>query len=149
MIQQASLFEQAVQVTNDANKMLSSVMEWGSTVKQYPIAPARKTDPDTSQLAANQEINLVRWGTHRARLLATYYGSFHGLTDEESAAIAGLTPPASSSPWKRSSELRDCGFIEDTGLRSKSSFGSEVMICKITPRGMAVYEESQAEERAK
>lgn len=130
-----SLFEQAVEVAQESNKLLRDVMQFG----------ARKTDPETSKRSASDSENLIRWGTHRTRLLETYYQADPTapplqLTDEESAVMARLTPPSSSSPWKRSSELRDSGFIEDTGERRRSSYGAEVMVCQITESGKSAYE---------
>ena len=131
-----SLFDQVVEVVNESNQLLTDVIQAG----------ARRDDPDTTHLAAKNKASLIRWGNHRTRLLETYYGSIHGLTDEESAALAGLTPPASSSPWKRSSELREHGHIVDTGERAKSSFGADVMICKITQKGIAAFEAAKQKE---
>jgi len=130
-----SLFDQAVEVVEQSNELLNDVMKYG----------ARSGDPDTSKSAASNKRNLIRWGTHRTRLLETYYEADPTvpqpqLTDEQSAHLAGLTPPSSSSPWKRSSELRDSGLIEDTGERKRSSYGAEVMVCQITESGRNAYE---------
>jgi len=136
-----SLFDQVVEVVNESNQLLTDVMQAG----------ARRTDPETSQQSASDPSNLIRWGTHRTRLLGTYYEPDvtrlpPRLTDEQSAYLAGLTPPASSSPWKRSSELREFGFIRDTGEREHSSFGANVMVCEITQKGIAAYEAATQEK---
>ena len=57
-------------------------------------------------------------------------------------------PPASSSPWKRCSELREAGLIQDTGQRRDSTYGSEVMVCRITSKGSEAYEKAMKKAEA-
>ena len=92
--------------------------------------PARKSDPWTSHAAAEDDRELR--ASQRARLLATYSDGpiRYALSDEESAALAGLTPPAASCPWKRSGELRRAGEIVVVG-HTVSSHGKKVQICAL------------------
>lgn len=87
--------------------------------------------PETSTLAAHA--NGTRNGSQRHRIGDAYYAHPDGLTDEEAATLAGIRPQ--SSPWKRCSELREWGFLYDTGTRRLTSSGEQAMVCAFTQRG--------------
>jgi hypothetical protein len=96
-------------------------------------AYARKNDPATSHKAVTRR-NAMRWGTQCYRLLAQYV--LRGpLTDEEAAVAAGLVGTA-RSPWRRCTELRQSGFITDTGKERVSSAGSPQRVCAVTDKGL-------------
>lgn len=100
---------------------------------------ARHTDPATSHTGARSV--KVRAGSQKARLLAQYradalVGGRNGLTDDEAAVDAGLDR---SCFWKRCSEMREDGLIEDTGhVRPGPLHGEDRMVCTITAAGLAV-----------
>lgn len=98
------------------------------------VPGARNTDPATSHAAA--ENVAFRSGSHRARLLDVYgdRDNWDGLTDEEAAIRAGLSPR--SCWWKRCSELRALGMIAPTGETRESSAGEHGQVCAITADGM-------------
>jgi hypothetical protein len=94
----------------------------------------RSTDPATSQQGAkdvlprrdSQQGQLLRvYGTHR----------INGLTDEQAGDLSGLAQKPKCCYWKRCSELRQKGLIEDTGNEAMSSAGSPMMICRLTAKG--------------
>ena len=82
----------------------------------------RATDPDTSRQA------VPRRGSQALRILALY--EYADLTDEQAVQISGLV-----GGWKRCSDLRNLGFISDTGERRTLASGKQGMICAITPAG--------------
>jgi len=90
----------------------------------------RATDPDTSRQAS-----LLRVGTHRAVLLEQYFYATLGLTDEEAGARAALAGHEIKGYWKRCSDLRTLGLIEDLGIRRRLLSGSQGIVCAITPQG--------------
>lgn len=106
---------------------------------------ARSDSPDTSAAAAgvrNREgTNLAafRANTHKHRLLAAYAAAPPdgiGITDPEAAAAAEL--PARACWWKRSSELRQLGYIAVTGhVREDPDSGADRECCEITDSGRA------------
>lgn len=102
-------------------------------------APARHTDPETSQAAAKAPFKRE---SQRHRLLTEYrdadmHGTPDGLTDEEAATHAGITR---GCPWKRCSELRESLMVTPTGKTRPSSMGVEQQVCAITQKGRAVLE---------
>ena len=91
---------------------------------------ARNTDPDTSHAAARY--TEPRANTNRAlalRVLAEHPG---GLTDFELAALTGLQQ---TSIGKRRGELRDGGFVEDSGERRASPSGAQAIVWKAKSEG--------------
>lgn len=103
---------------------------------------SRRGDRSTSIDAGDQvsdregESLQVRAGTHRHRLLWAYSAVFPtGLTDHEAAARAGLDRPGVCW-WKRCSELRQGGWIGDTGrTRTDPVSGAQQMVCEVTESG--------------
>ena len=90
----------------------------------------RASDPDTSR-----QVNPVRVGTHRAVLLEQYFYATLGLTDEEAGARAALAGYDLKGYWKRCSDLRTLGLIEDLGIRRRLLSGSQGIVCAITQQG--------------
>jgi hypothetical protein len=91
----------------------------------------RATDPDTSK--QTQKVTIA---SQRATLLAFYYQSLTGLTDEEVAEIAEQSGFAIRGYWKRCSDLRRLGLVQDTGQRRTLSSGRLGMVCVITQQGI-------------
>ena len=91
----------------------------------------RATDPETSR-----QISPIRVGTHRAILLEQYYYATLGLTDEEAGARAALAGHEIKGYWKRCSDLRTIGLIQDLGIRRALLSGSQGIVCGITQAGM-------------
>ena len=107
-----------------------------SRMKEYLLEDLplfRATDPDTSR-----QVNPVRVGTHRAVLLEQYFYATLGLTDEEAGARAALAGHDIKGYWKRCSDLRTIGLIEDLGIRRALSSGSQGIVCAITQKGMDI-----------
>jgi hypothetical protein len=90
----------------------------------------RATDPDTSR-----QVSPLRVGTHRAVLLEQYFYATLGLTDEEAGARAALAGHDIKGYWKRCSDLRTLGLIEDLGIRRRLLSGSQGIVCAITQQG--------------
>ena len=93
----------------------------------------RASDPETSR-----QVNPVRVGTHRAVLLEQYFYATLGLTDEEAGARAALAGHDIKGYWKRCSDLRTIGLIEDLGIRRELLSGSQGIVCAITAKGMEI-----------
>jgi hypothetical protein len=91
----------------------------------------RSSDPETSR-----QVNPMRVGSHRAILIAIYADSTLGLTDEEAAARALANGHEIKGYWKRCSDLRTLGLIQDTGTRRTVSSGSQAIVCSITQEGL-------------
>ena len=91
----------------------------------------RSSDPDTSRQA-----NPMRLGSHRAILIAIYADSTLGLTDEEAASRALANGHEIKGYWKRCSDLRTMGLIQDTGTRRALTSGSQGIVCLITQLGL-------------
>lgn len=91
---------------------------------------ARATDPGTSWAAARDaEPNA---GTHRARVLRELREVYpEGLTDYELADRLGLQQ---NSAGKRRGELRDAGFVEDSGRTRPAPSGSRAIVWTAVPR---------------
>lgn len=90
----------------------------------------RATDPDTSREAA--AVNKPRAATHRTLALQVLRAHPGGLTDFELAALTGL---AQTSVGKRRGELRDVGFVADSGKRRPSPSGSPAIVWQVTEYG--------------
>ena len=99
------------------------------TYQELPLF--RATDPETSR-----QVNPIKVGTHRAILLEQYYYATLGLTDEEAGARAALSGHEIKGYWKRCSDLRTIGLIQDLGIRRALTSGSQGIVCGITQKGM-------------
>jgi hypothetical protein len=97
---------------------------------------ARNSDPQTSKDAGNSEEIKIRWGSQRHLILSVYNENPDGLIDEQVGEISGLIENRSCCYWKRCSELRQAGYIELTGEKSKSNCGYDQRVCKITQKGI-------------
>lgn len=93
----------------------------------------RATDPDTSAKAAADV--KPRQGSQMWLLLEQYGYTRLGLTDEEAGRASGLASKGAGY-WKRCSDLRRLGFIQDTGVRRELSTGSAGMVCVLTAKGI-------------
>jgi hypothetical protein len=103
---------------------------------------ARSSDPITSHKSANNISRSIRAGSQRHQILNAYFlGDF---TDEQVGEITGLIKNRSCCYWKRCSELRQMGYIKDTGRTTLSSANMEVMICEITELGCSKLKELNA-----
>lgn len=93
---------------------------------------ARKTDPATSKAGASDVA--YRSGTQKAKLLQAYaQAGDRGLTDEEAAELAGLN--MRSCFWKRCGELRQDGYISETGQTRNGDAGVARLVSAITETG--------------
>ena len=92
----------------------------------------RNTDPEGSENGA-QHIKLKR--TSQAMRLLTIYAQnpVFGLTDEEASSQAGIV-----HGWKRCSDLRRLGLIEDAAIMRQTSSGVLAMVCRVTQQGLEV-----------
>jgi len=94
----------------------------------------RSTDPATSRQGA-QDV-LPRRDSQQGQLLRVYgENRIYGLTDEQAGDLSGLAKKPKCCYWKRCSELRQKGLIEDTGQEALSSAGSSMMVCRLTAKG--------------
>ena len=91
----------------------------------------RASDPETSRQASP-----IRVGTHRAILLEQYAAAILGLTDEEAGLRASAQGHDIKGYWKRCSDLRTIGLIEDLGIRRALTSGSQGIVCAITQKGL-------------
>lgn len=98
----------------------------------------RSADPITSRQGARDV--LPRRDSQQGQLLAVYRNQ-PGLTDEEAGQLSGLAQKPKCCYWKRCSELRAKGLIEDTGDTRFSSAGSAMRVCRITQRGAELLAE--------
>ena len=96
----------------------------------------RSLDPDTS---ANGAADVrPRQGSQAMQLLTEYAQARIGLTDEEAGQRSGLAARGAGY-WKRCSDLRRLGLIEDSHTTRAGSSGSEMMVCTITAKGLETY----------
>ena len=96
-----------------------------------PGPGARPTDPETSHKAAARSPSTR--SIDRVRVLLVHYGHPSGLTDFELGMLVGRQQ---TSAGKRRGELRDMGFIADSGLRRPAPSGSSAIVWQITPLGI-------------
>lgn len=91
------------------------------------VATARKSDPDTSHLAAERVSSKAP--ADRQRVLACLQDAgAYGLTDHELAAeLGGLQ----TSLGVRRGELVKLGLVENSGARRKSPSGSPAIVWRI------------------
>lgn len=90
---------------------------------------ARKTDPDTSHLAAEDAKRNAH--TLRARCLAVLKAHPEGLTD---FALAEIVGSQQTSAGKRRGELVKAGLVEDSGEKRKAPSGSFAIVWRYIVR---------------
>ena len=95
----------------------------------------RATDPPTSQEAAASKKNRIRWHGQKHNLLLAF-ADHEKMTADEAALATGLFG-TQANYWKRCSELRSCGFIEDTGATRLSQSKELQIVSRITQKGLA------------
>jgi hypothetical protein len=100
----------------------------------------RSTDPATSRQGAHDV--LPRRDSQQGQLLRVYgENRIYGLTDEQAGNLSGLAQKPKCCYWKRCSELRQKGLIEDTGQEALSSAGSSMMVCRLTAKGAELLQD--------
>ena len=97
---------------------------------------ARRSDPDTSHLAADRYPKLR--STDRREALFVHARNRDGLTDFELGDLIGRQQ---TSAGKRRGELRDMGLIAATEERRPAPSGSPTIVWKITLEGVKVASE--------
>jgi len=97
---------------------------------------ARATDPRTSHEAAETALT-TRAGSQRHKLWQAFKWSLD-LTDEEAAVKAGIS--LTSEYATRCSELRNAGYIRDTGAERVGASGSRRIVSQITDLGHQEYD---------
>lgn len=106
-----------------------------------PITMARSSDPATSKQAA---LTVSKRSPSQQILLLQVFGDGRELSDEEAGDISGLSKKPKCCYWKRLSELRQGGYIEDTGRTKASSVDEQQRICRITAKGLEFLREWKA-----
>lgn len=96
---------------------------------------ARLSDPNTSK-AAQHAIKL----TNALKILRVF-ARVGMATDEQASRLAGI-----NQGWKRCSDLRRDGYIapvyeDDVLVTKRSSAGVDVMVCRITDKGLRKLDE--------
>jgi len=88
--------------------------------KRVASAPARETDPETSHIAEKNEKDVGRFTISARKAKVLFWYANHNGTDQQAAlAVLPVDAPPShiDDARRRSSELREVGFIYDTGDR--------------------------------
>jgi hypothetical protein len=96
---------------------------------------ARNTDPETSHGAKKWRLN-----EDRIAVLHMHAMKPSGMTDFELAAYMGRQQ---TSVGVRRGELRDHGYVRDTGLRRPAPSGSSSIVWSITVDGILLDKELQ------
>jgi hypothetical protein len=102
----------------------------------YDLPLFRDADPDTSRQGAKDV--KPRQGSQAMQLRNAYANARIGLTDEEAGQRSGLADKGAGY-WKRCSDLRRLGLIEDSHTTRTGSSGSEMRVCTITAKGLETY----------
>lgn len=109
-----------------------------TTIDRGDPGRTRRDDHTTSEQGARAVGR--RAPNQKVRLLVEYRSAGEaGATDEEAAEAAGLTQHRSTCWWKRCSELRELGLIEQLPIPTtrKGSAGVDRIVCAISPGGLA------------
>ena len=93
----------------------------------------RNSDPITSKKAAK---GASKRSPSQQVIILKAFGSGRGFTDEEVGMFTGLALKPRCCYWKRCSELRELGLLEDTGVVRPSSAGCDQRAFRITMLGM-------------
>jgi hypothetical protein len=104
-------------------------------------AYARRNDPPTSKEAAASKSNRLRWDGQKRKLLSAF-AEHEDMNADEAGRATGLIGTRANY-WKRCSELRERGFIEDTGATRPSECGQMQIVSRITQLGLAALVDSK------
>lgn len=121
---------------HDPAQLDLSMLTTGATP---PAHKARRRDSDTAKSAA--VLAFPRAGLQRRRALNAIAASDGGMTSEEVAAWLG-SPYVSIST--RLSELRDGGWIEDSGRRRKTSSRTAAIVWVASHAGRGALERERS-----
>ena len=102
---------------------------------------ARPDGPVTSKLAA---LSASRRSPSQQIILLKIFSDGRELTDEEAGDLSGLSRKPKCCYWKRLSELRQGGYIEDTGRTKASSVDEQQRVCRMTSKGIEFLAEWNA-----
>lgn len=108
-----------------------------------PKTMARAADPATSKLAA---LSVSKRSPSQQVILLLAYRDAE-LIDEEAGDATNLSKKPKCCYWKRLSELRQAGYIEDTGRLKLSSVGEKQRICRVTAKGREFIQQWEAANR--
>ena len=113
-------------------------------MQQYPDVPGHNHVP-TSVAAAESVVSIaqsIRWRIHALLLEG------HELTSEETAKRLNISH---DNAWKRFSELRATGVVEDSGITRPNASGRQAIVWRIREEdGTDIsHRETKAELRAK
>lgn len=107
-------------------------------IEIIPVSPARKSDPETSALAADKDHDLK--GCHRIKALLALDESTNGCTDYELAEKTGI--PQTSIGCRRheltgkmKGKQVNTAYVEDAGIKRPSPNGSPCIVWRCTERG--------------
>jgi len=101
---------------------------------------ARRDDPDTSKKAASKN-NRLRWNSQK-RLLLSAFSECEDMTADEAGRATGLIGTRANY-WKRCSELRELGYIRDTGETRLSECNEPQIVSRVTLLGLAALVDSR------
>jgi len=107
--------------------------EWAAIGLVNGWLGVRANDPATSKAGAKESVMSAR--SHRYKLLVCYQAA--DLTDSEAGQASGLAQTGSGY-WKRCSELRQAGYIEDLGKVRTVHTGMQQRVCSITQAGREI-----------
>lgn len=127
--------------TYQVGSKVFSCEELTDRIEPDPKTMARSDDPVTSKLAA---MRVSKRSPSQQVLLLQMFGDGRELTDEEAGDLSGLSKKPKCCYWKRLSELRQGGYIEDTGRTKASSVDEQQRVCRITAKGIAFLAEWKA-----
>jgi hypothetical protein len=131
--------------TGDREYFIDLLVLWAKAREKHMMMvmnggqPYRNSDPKTSRQAA--ENTVIKRGSQRFRLLVWYNERLMGLTSEEAGELSGLAQKGAGY-WKRISELRNMGYIQDTGQTRMAKTGNQQIVCQITRAGRLALESS-------
>jgi hypothetical protein len=98
------------------------------------LPTARHSDPETSREAGTEKLH---WSEHRKLALAALVrAGDEGATD---FALAAATGVAQTSIGCRRKDLRNMGFVEDSGIKRPSPSGSPSIVWRVTRAGRDAY----------
>lgn len=134
MTAQASLFDGGVPddlhdaltqlITDHGYDAVWAAVRFLAPTYPTPSAPARWSDPETSQRASKREADVGRFSSTSRQAKLLYLFSARGPMTDQQATIALLGAHAAPSAFdgcrRRCSDLRAVNFLYDTGQRHKN-----------------------------